>query len=64
MKTTNMKRGLYAKVSVDRLNLIRSDTIDLYDAFADTEDGSVLQVKFPYDETLPLTETRQIKSNI
>lgn len=47
---------LYAQVSVDRLNLIESDTIDLHDAFADTEDGSVLQVKFPYDETLPLTE--------
>ncbi len=52
---------LYAKVSVDRLNLIQSDTIDLHDAFADTEDGSVLQVKFLYDETPPLTEF--VKSN-
>lgn len=52
---------LYAQVSVDRLNLIQSDTIDLHDAFADTEDGFVLQVKFPYDETLPLTEL--VKSN-
>lgn len=47
---------LYAKVSVDRLNLIQSDKIDLHDAFADTEDGSVLQVKFPYDETPPLPD--------
>ncbi|MCE2400414.1 hypothetical protein J4G08_05940 [Candidatus Poribacteria bacterium] len=52
---------LYAKVSVGRLNLIQSDRIDLHDAFANTEDGSVLQVKFPYDETLPLTEL--VKSN-
>lgn len=52
---------LYTQVSVDRLNLIESDTIDLHDAFADTEDGSVLQVKFPYDETPPLAEL--VKSN-
>lgn len=52
---------LYAKVSADRLNLIQSDTIDLHDAFADTEDGFVLQVKFPYDETPPLIEL--VKSN-
>ncbi len=52
---------LYAQISVDRLNLIRSDTIDLHDAFADTEDGNVFQVKFPYDDTTPLTE--QVKSS-
>ena len=50
---------LYAKVSIERLNLIRSDIIDLHDAFADTEDGSVLQVKFSYDQTEPRIESIQ-----
>lgn len=40
---------LYAEVSTERLNLIRSGSIDLHDAFADTEDGRVLQVQFPRD---------------
>lgn len=40
---------LYAEVSTERLNLIRSGSIDLHDAFAVTEDGRVLQVRFPHD---------------
>ena len=50
---------LYAKVSIERLNLIRSDLIDLHDAFADTEDGSVFQVRFSYDQTEPILESVQ-----
>ena len=51
---------LYAEVSTERLNLIRSGLIDLHDAFADTEDGSVLQVRFPYDDqTEPKIESVQ-----
>ena len=34
---------LYAGVSEERLKLIRSGAIDLHDAFADLEDGYVLQ---------------------
>ena len=37
---------LYARVSSERLNRIRSGAIDLHDAFADTEDGHLLQVRF------------------
>ncbi len=40
---------LYVRVSAERLNLIRSGTIDLHDAFADSENGHLLQVKFSYD---------------
>ena len=47
---------LYAQVSSDRLNLIQTDTIDLHDAFANTEDGRLLQVKFPYDKSGPESE--------
>lgn len=51
---------LYAEVSTERLNLIRSGSIDLHDAFADTEDGSVFQVRFPYDNlTEPIIESVQ-----
>ena len=45
---------LYVRVSAERLNLIRSGTIDLHDAFADSENGHLLQVKFSYNNpTLP-----------
>ena len=37
---------LYAKVSLERLNLVRSGAIDLHDAFADPEGGCLLQVRF------------------
>ncbi len=48
---------LYVEVSVERLNLIRSGTIDLHDAFADSENGHLLQVKFFYNNpTLPQIE--------
>ena len=48
---------LYVEVSVERLNLIRSGTIDLHDAFADSENGHLLQVKFSYNNpTLPQIE--------
>ena len=40
---------LYVRVSAGRLNLIRSGTIDLHDAFTDSEDGHLLQVKFYYN---------------
>ena len=52
---------LYANISIDRLKLIHSDKIDLYHAFADTEDGYVLEVKFPYNNTTPSAEF--LKSN-
>ena len=53
---------LYARVSSERLNHIRSGAIDLHDAFADTEDGHLLQVKFPYaSPTVPQSES--IKAN-
>ena len=40
---------LYAKVSVERFNLVRSGAIDLHNAFADPEGGCLLQVRFSYD---------------
>ena len=40
---------LYAGVSGERLNLIRSGAIDLHDAFADPEDGHLFQATIPYD---------------
>ena len=40
---------LYAGVSEERLNLIRSGAIDLHDAFADPEDGFLVQAIVPYD---------------
>lgn len=43
------ERWLYAELTTERLNLIRSGSIDLHDAFADTEDGRVLQVRFPHN---------------
>ena len=47
----------YVRVSAERLNLIRSGTIDLHDAFADSENGHLLQVKFFYNNrTLPQIE--------
>ena len=52
---------LYAEVSAERLNSIRSGAIDLHDAFAKTEDGQILQVKFPYDNSLP--ESDSVQSN-
>ncbi len=41
---------LCVAVSVERLNLIRSGTIDLHDAFAEPENTYVIQVKVPYQE--------------
>ena len=53
---------LYARVSVERLNRIRSGAIDLHNAFADAEDGCLFQVKFPYaSSTTPQIES--IKAN-
>ena len=40
---------LYVGVSEERLNLIRSGAIDLHDAFADPEDGYLVQAIVPYD---------------
>ena len=53
---------LYAAVSVERLNHIRSGAIDLHDAFADTEDGFLLQVMVPYDDQTPF-RPEPIQSN-
>ena len=56
---------LYAAVSVERLNHIRSGAIDLHDAFADSEDGFLLQVIVPYDDqTLLSDRTCAIKSDL
>ena len=53
---------LYVRVSAERLNLIRSGTIDLYDAFADSESGHLFQVRFAYDNpTSP--EVQCLESN-
>ena len=41
---------LFAGISDTRLARIRSGAIDLHDAFADPEDGSLLQVTAPYDD--------------
>ena len=45
---------LYAGVSPERLNHIRSGAIDLHDAFADPEEGFLFQVIAPYDNQIPL----------
>ena len=45
---------LYAGVSAERLNHIRSGAIDLHDAFADPEDGFLFQVIAPYSNQNPL----------
>ena len=45
---------LFAGVSVERLKLIRSGTIDLHDAFVYPEDESLLQVIDPYDDQTPI----------
>ena len=45
---------LYAGVSAERLNHIRSGAIDLHDAFADPEEGFLFQVIAPYDNQTPL----------
>ena len=50
---------LYAAISIGRLNLIRSGKIDLHDAFADTEVGNVLRVRFPYNDSLPMIDSLQ-----
>ncbi|MDE0018081.1 MAG: hypothetical protein OXU51_18000 [Candidatus Poribacteria bacterium] len=53
---------LYVRVSAERLNLIRSGTIDLHDAFADSENGHLLQAKFFYDNpTSP--QVQHLESN-
>ncbi len=44
---------LYAGVSEERLNLIRSGAIDLHDAFADPEDGFLVQARVPFDNRTP-----------
>ena len=41
---------LCVAVSRERLNLIRSGTIDLHDAFADSENPYAIQVRVPYEE--------------
>ena len=53
---------LYVKVSVERLTLIRSGAIDLHDAFADPENGRLLQVQFSC-ETPTSPEIESIEAN-
>ena len=51
---------LYVRVSAKRLNFIRSGAIDLHDAFAEPEDGFLLQEIIPYDnQTQPRLESIQ-----
>ena len=45
---------LYAGVSTERLNLVRSGAIDLHDAFAKPEGGFLLQATVPYEDQIPL----------
>ena len=53
---------LYVRVSAERLNRIRSGTIDLHDAFADSENGHLLQAKFSYNNpTSP--QVQHLESN-
>ena len=53
---------LYAGVSPERLNHIRSGAIDLHDAFADPEDGFLFQVIAPYDNQSQL-RIESVQSN-
>jgi len=48
-KNDKHETWLYVGVSIERLNLIRSGAIDLHDAFAEPEDGFLLQEIIPYD---------------
>lgn len=45
---------LYAGVSAERLDRIRSGEIDLHEAFADPEDGFLFQAVVPYEDQSPL----------
>jgi len=45
---------LYAGVSVERLDRIRSGEIDLHDAFADPEDSFLFEAVVPYEDQSPL----------
>ena len=53
---------LCVAVSIKRLNLIRSGKIDLHDAFGDSENPYVIQVRVPYDEHASVL-TDSIQSN-
>ena len=52
-ETNENETWLYAGVSEERLNLIRSGAIDLHDAFADPEDGFLVQARVPFDNRTP-----------
>ena len=59
-KNDEHETWLYVGVSVERLNLIRSGAIDLHDAFAEPEDGFLLQEIIPYgNQTQPRMEPIQ-----
>ena len=59
-KNDEHETWLYVRVSTERLNLIRSGTIDLHDAFALPEDSLLLQEIIPYDDqTQPRMEQIQ-----
>ena len=59
-KNDERETWLYVGVSVDRLNLIRSGAIDLHAAFAEPEDGFLLQEIIPYNnQTQPRLESIQ-----
>ena len=59
-KNDERETWLYVGVSAKRLNLIRSGAIDLHDAFAEPEDGFLLQEIIPYDnQTQPRLESIQ-----
>ena len=59
-KNDEHETWLYVGVSTERLNLIRSGAIDLYDAFSESEDSFLLQEIVPYDDqTQPQLERIQ-----
>ena len=59
---------LSVAVSTERLNLIRSGKIDLYTAFADSENPYAIQVRVPYDKRashqIDFTQSNQISEDM
>ena len=52
-ETEDFDRWLYAPISLERLSRIKSGDIDLRNAFTQTEDNFVLDVKIFSDEKVP-----------
>ncbi len=58
-KNDQHESWLFAGISTERLNLVRSGAIDLHNAFSEPEDGFLLKEIIPYDGTLPRMEPIQ-----